>query len=233
LRSKNKIIMANKNKTEDQFVQVEEALSKTEQYIENNQKSLITILGAIVGIIALFSAYQNFYIEPMEKEAQIEIYMAELYFQKDSFNLALNGDGQYAGFLDVADEYSSTNVGQLANYYAGLCYLHTADYDNAIEYFEDFSSDDIILTSLAKGCTGDAYMELGDTDNAMDAYENAIENSANELTAPRFMMKLAMIHETNGDYADALEIYNSIKTDYKGAREANGIDKYIARAENR
>ena len=225
--------MANKNKTEDQFIQVEEALSKTEQYIENNQKSLITIVGAIVGIIVLFIAYQNFYIEPMEKEAQIEMYMAELYFQKDSFNLALNGDGQYAGFLDVADEYSSTNVGQLANYYAGLCYLHTADYDNAIEYFDDFSSDDIILSSLAKGCTGDAYMELGDTDNAMDSYENAIENSANEFTAPRFMMKLAMIHETNGDYTDALEIYNSIKTDYKGAREANGIDKYISRSENR
>ena len=125
MRSKNKIIMAKKNKTEDQFVQVEEALSKTEQYIENNQKSLTIVVGAIVGIIALFSAYQNFYIEPMEKEAQIEVYMAELYFQKDSFELALNGDGQYAGFLDIADEYSLTRVGRLANYYSGLCYLNT------------------------------------------------------------------------------------------------------------
>jgi len=233
LRSKNKIIMANKNKTEDQFVQVEEALSKTEEYIENNQKSLITIVGAIIGVIALFSAYQNFYIEPMEKEAQIEMYMAELYFQKDSFNLALNGDGQYAGFLDVAYEYSSTNVGKLANYYAGLCYLHIADYENAIEYFDDFSSEDIILSSLAKGCTGDAYMELGDVENAMDYYEDAVENSGNAFTAPRYMMKLAMIHEANGNYSDALDIYNSIKTDYKSAREASGIDKYISRAENR
>ncbi|MAW21086.1 MAG: hypothetical protein CMD16_01665 [Flavobacteriales bacterium] len=225
--------MAKKNKTEDQFVQVEEALSKTEQYIENNQKSLTIVVGAIVGIIALFSAYQNFYIEPMEKEAQIEVYMAELYFQKDSFELALNGDGQYAGFLDVANEYSSTSVGRLANYYAGLCYLNTADYENAIEYFDDFSSDDIILSSLAKGCTGDAYMELGDTENAMDYYESAIENSSNEFTAPRYMMKLAMIYEKNGDYLDALEIYKSIKSDYRSSREATGIDKYISSAENR
>lgn len=233
MRSKNNIIMANKNKTEDQFVQVEEALSKTEQYIEDNQKSLMIIIGSIVGIIVLFNVYQKFYIEPLEKDAQIEIYMAELYFQKDSFNLALDGDGQYAGFLDIVDDYGSTNVGQLANYYAGLCYLNIGEYENAIEYLEDFSSNDIILSSLALGCIGDAYMELGDIDSAMDAYEYAIENSENEFTTPRFMMKLAMIHELNGDYTEALNLYQNIKQDFKESIEASGIEKYITRSENR
>jgi tetratricopeptide (TPR) repeat protein len=224
--------MANKNKTEDQFAQIEETLSKTEQFIEENQKSLMTIIGAIVGIVALFSVYQNFYIEPMEKEAQAEMYMAELYFQKDSFNLALNGDGQYLGFLDIADDYSSTNVGQLANYYAGLSYLHTADYDNAIEYLGDFSSDDIILSSLALGCIGDAYIELGDTDAALDAYADAVNNSANDFTAPRYMMKQAMIYTSIGDNNKALDLFKAIQSDYKTSREANGIEKYIARVEN-
>jgi len=223
--------MANKNKTEDQFAQIEETLSKTEQFIEENQKSLMTIIGAIVGVVALFSVYQNFYIEPMEKEAQAEMYMAELYFQKDSFNLALNGDGQYLGFLDIADDYSSTNVGQLANYYAGLSYLHTADYDNAIEYLGDFSSDDIILSSLALGCIGDAYMELGDTDAALDAYADAVNNSANDFTAPRYMMKQAMIYTSIGDNNKALDLFKAIQSDYKTSREANGIEKYIARVE--
>ncbi|MBT5274080.1 MAG: tetratricopeptide repeat protein [Flavobacteriales bacterium] len=224
--------MANKNKTEDQFAQIEETLSKTEQFIEENQKSLMTIIGAIVGVVALFSVYQNFYIEPMEKEAQAEMYMAELYFQKDSFNLALNGDGQYLGFLDIANDYSSTNVGQLANYYAGLSYLHTADYDNAIEYLGDFSSDDIILSSLALGCIGDAYMELGDTDAALDAYADAVNNSANDFTAPRYMMKQAMIYTSIGDNNKALDLFKAIQSDYKTSREANGIEKYIARVEN-
>jgi tetratricopeptide (TPR) repeat protein len=224
--------MANKNKTEDQFAQIEETLSKTEQFIEENQKSLMTIIGAIVGVVALFIVYQNFYIEPMEKEAQAEMYMAELYFQKDSFNLALNGDGQYLGFLDIANDYSSTNVGQLANYYAGLSYLHTADYDNAIEYLGDFSSDDIILSSLALGCIGDAYMELGDTDAALDAYADAVNNSANDFTAPRYMMKQAMIYTSIGDNNKALDLFKAIQSDYKTSREANGIEKYIARVEN-
>ena len=224
--------MANKNKTEDQFAQIEETLTRTEQFIEENQKSLMTIVGAIVGIVALFSVYQNFYIAPMEEEAQAEMYMAELYFQKDSFNLALNGDGQYLGFLDVADDYSSTNVGQLANYYAGLCYLNTADFDNAIDYLGDFSSDDIVLSSLALGCMGDAYMELGDVDAALDAYASAVSNSSNDFTAPRYMMKQALIHDANGDSDKALNLYKSIKNDYKTSREANGIEKYIAKVEN-
>jgi len=223
--------MANKNKTEDQFAQIEETLSKTEQFIEENQKILMTIIGAIVGIVALFSVYQNFYIEPMEKEAQAEMYMAELYFQKDSFNLALNGDGQYLGFLNIANDYSSTNVGQLANYYSGLSYLNTADYDKAIEYLDDFSSDDIILSSLALGCMGDAYMELGDTDAALNAYADAVNNSANDFTAPRYMMKQAMIYTSIGDNNKALDLFKAIQSDYKTSREANGIEKYIARVD--
>ena len=50
--------------------------------------------------------------------------MAEIYFEKDSFNLALNGDLNSAGFIDIADDYSSTKTGKLANYYAGICYLN-------------------------------------------------------------------------------------------------------------
>ena len=223
-----------KNKTEDQFAQIEETLSRTEQYIEKNQDNLVRIVLGTVVIIALFMGYQKFYIAPMEKEAQADMFMAELYFEKDSFNLALTGeDNIFIGFIDIADEYSGTKSGELANYYAGLSYLNTGDFENAIEYLDDFSSDDIILSSLALGCIGDAYMELEDTDNALSYYENAASYTDNEFTTPRYMLKQAMIHESNGDYADALALYKGIEADYKSSREGNGIEKYIARAENR
>ena len=221
------------NKTDDQFAQVEQALTKTEQYIEDNQQNLIRIVGAIVVVIAIVIGFQNLYIDPLEKEAQTDVYMAELYFQKDSFNLALNGDGQYLGFIDVADDYSWTKVGQLANYYAGICYLHLSDYENAIEYLDDFSSDDIVLSTLALGCIGDAYMELGDIDNALANYEDASNNNDNEFTKPIYLMKQAIIHEQNGDYDDALVLYNDIKTNFKTSREAYGIERHISRTENR
>ena len=223
-----------KNKTEDQFAQIEETLSRTEQYIEKNQENLVRIVLGTVVIIALFMGYQKFYIAPMEKEAQADMFMAELYFEKDSFNLALTGeDNIFIGFIDIADEYSGTKAAELANYYAGLSYLNTGDFENAIEYLDDFSSNDIILSSLALGCIGDAYMELEDSNNALSYYEDAASYTDNEFTTPRYMLKQAMIHESNGDYADALALYKGIEEDYKSSREGNGIEKYIARAENR
>ena len=221
-----------KNKTEDQFAQIEETLSRTEQFIEDNQKNLMKGVGAVVVIVALFVGYQDLYLAPMQKEAQADMFMAELYFQKDSFNLSLTGDGQYLGFLDISEEYSSTKAGALANYYAGLAYLNTGDFENAIEYLDDFSSNDIVLSALALGCIGDAYMELANTDKALSYYEDAAEKNINEFTTPRYMLKQAMIHEANGDIADALALYKGIEADYKTSREGNGIEKYIARAEN-
>jgi tetratricopeptide (TPR) repeat protein len=230
------------NKTEDQFAKIEKTLSITEQYVENNQKNLIRIVAVIIGVIVLFMGYWNYYLPLQEKNTQKDMYMAEIYFQKDSFNIALNGDRQKAGFLNAANKYSgiswlfdlgATKAGGLANLYAGLSHLNTGDFESAIKYFNDFSSDDIIFSSLALGCTGDAYMELGDTEKALSYYKDAVSNSANELTAPRYMLKQAMIHEGNGDYADALALYKGIEENYKTSREGNGIEKYIARAENR
>ena len=164
--------MAKKNnKTEDQFAQVEGALTKTEQFFEDNQKKIVRVFSIVIGVVALFLGYQNFYLEPLEKEAQTEMFNAEINFAKDSFNLALNGDDQYLGFIDIADDYSNTKAGKLANYYAGLSYLYLGEFENAIDYLEDFKSDDIVLSSLAIGCIGDAYLELDDQDKAMNYYK--------------------------------------------------------------
>ena len=226
--------MAKKNnKTEDQFAQVEVALTQTEQFFEDNQKKIVRVFSIVIGIVALYLGYQNFYLEPLEKEAQTEMFSAEINFAKDSFNLALNGDDQYLGFIDIADDYSSTKAGKLANYYAGLSYLYLGEFENAIDYLEDFSSDDIVLSSLAIGCIGDAYLELDDPDKAMSYYKKAANNHENEFTTPRFLMKQATIHEIQGDYDDALEIYNLINNDYRQSREGQNVAKYIARAENR
>ena len=221
------------NKTDDQFAQVENALSKTEQYIEDNQNKLMKIVAAVVAVIALFIAYQNLYLEPQALEAQSEMFNAEIYFEKDSFNLALNGDGQYLGFIDIADQYSSTKQGKLANYYAGLSYLYLKDYDNAIDYLNDFKSDDIVLSSLALGSIGDAYLELDDKDKALSYYKKAANNDQNSFTTPRYLMKQALILEYNNEYDGALEIYLNIQENFNESRESQNIDKYIYRAKNR
>lgn len=218
------------DKTEEQFAAVEETLTRTEQWVEKNQKQLSTIVFAIVAVIALYLAYGNFYIDPLNKEAHGEMFVAERYFETDSFNLALTGDGQYLGFVDIANDYSGTDAGNLANYYAGICYLNIGDNESAIEYLRGFSSDDEMIATTALGSMGDAYMNLGETDNAISYWTKAANNSNNNFTAPVYMKRAALGHESNGDYDDALALYETIKTDYSDTQEATDIDKYITKA---
>tara|TARA_B100000161_G_scaffold238851_1_gene189992 strand:- start:566 stop:1243 length:678 start_codon:yes stop_codon:yes gene_type:complete len=218
------------NKTDQQLANVEQALSKTEQFIETNQKKITYVIGSIVAVIALYFVYQNMYLAPLEEDAQTEMFMAELYFQKDSFALALNGDEQYEGFLSIADDYGLTKAGNLANYYAGLCYLNLGEFENAIDYFSDFSSEDIILSSLALGCIGDCYAELDEIETALDFYKKASKNSENEFTTPRYLMKQARILESQEDFDAAKDIYVRIKENYTESIEAQNIEKYISRS---
>ena len=222
----------NKDKREqDSFSDVENALTKTEQIIEENQKTLTIVVSVVVLIVAGYLAYTKLYLQPKEKDAQGQMFMAEQYFQKDSFNLALNGDGNYLGFLDIIDDYGHTKAGNLANYYTGISYLRLGQYEDAISYLNNFDTDDMLLLPVAEGAKGDAYAELGENDKALSSYKKAYEASANDFTTPVYMMKAADLMESSGDLSGALKLYQTIKEKYPTTNEGRNADKYIARVE--
>ncbi len=145
-----------KEATENQMQAVEEALTKTEKFIEKNSNLLTIIVAVAAAIVLGYFAFQKFYLVPKEKEASAQIFMAEKYFAKDSLQLALNGDGQYPGFLEIADDYSITKTGNLAHYYAGVCYLKLGQYEDAIDHLKDFDGNGTIIDTWAIGKLGDA-----------------------------------------------------------------------------
>lgn len=219
------------DKTEDGMQVVEEALSKTEQFIESNQKLLTIVIGVLVVVILGFFGYKKLYVQPLEEEARSQMFQAEMYFEQDSLYKALNGDGNALGFIDVSDDYGLTKAGNLANYYAGICYLNLGEFENAIDYLKDYSLDDQIISSMALGAVGDAYLELKDMDAAAKYYKNAAERNDNEFTAPTFYLKAAMTYELLEDYKGALKMYQAIKDGYENSAEARDIDKTITRLE--
>lgn len=218
-----------KDVTEERIAGVEEALSKTEQFIESNQKIITYVVIGIVAVIMLFFLFRKFVQIPREEMAQEVIFQAQTYFGADSLDLALYGDGESYGFLDVADEYGSTKAGNLAKYYAGICYLNKGEYENAIDYLKKFDGSDVLVSAMALGAMGDAYMELGDTDKAIEYYIKASEKNSNEFTTPAFLMKAGWAYELQGEYSKAIEVFEELKKDFPKAREARDIDKYIAR----
>jgi tetratricopeptide (TPR) repeat protein len=207
---------------------VEQTLTRTEQFLEDNYRSMLYILGVVV-IIAGIAWLGRVRVNNRTEEAQSQMFVAEDYFAMDSLNYALYGDGNYLGFIDIADEYGMTPSGNLARYYAGISFLHLGEFEQAIEYLEKFKKKDIILAPVALGATGDAYIELGETAKGLEYYKRAAEYTENSFYAPVYLMKAAQIHEAAGDYEKALDNYNRIKEEYPDSNEGNNIEKYIAR----
>jgi tetratricopeptide (TPR) repeat protein len=215
--------------TEEKIEGVENALSRTEKYIEDNQKSLTIIVLAISIIVIGFTLYKRYIVGPAEIEAQSQMYVAEQYFVADSFNLALYGDGNNLGFIDIIEEYGITKSANLSSYYAGISFLHLGEFENAIEYLKDFDSGDQLVQSVATGAMGDAYVEMGNTKDALSMYLKAAKQRKNDFTSPIYYMKAAQLHESNAEFGKALVIYETIKSEYPNSSESQDIDKFIAR----
>ena len=218
-------------KKEDGFEQLEDALTNSEQFIEKNQKMIVNIIIALIIIIGAYFGYNKFIYEPKATEAANQIFGAQNYFERDSFNLALNGDGNTLGFIEIIDKYGSTPSGNLANYYAGLSYLYTGDYQNAIKYLNKFSSEDLLMTNMAIANIGDAYMQLGEYKKAAEHYKKAAASKVNDFSTPMFLMKNGLALEKAGDYNAALKSYEQIEKDFPSSTEARDIEKYIERAQ--
>ena len=211
---------------EEGFASLQNGLNRVEQFFEDNQKPIgIGFLATIV-LFALGWLYKTQYVEPQKSEAQAQMFFAQYSFEADSFRLALDGDGLNPGFLTIIDEYSSAPAGNLARYYAGVCYLHLGEYDNAKKYLNDFSSDDQILNSYAVGLIGDAEVELGNEAAAISQFQKAVK-FGNKVTAPVCLEKLGNLYEKQGRAEEAVAAYQQIKDDYPMSPIAQGIDKSI------
>jgi len=233
-------IDAKDSTTAEVFNTLDVGASKAEEWVVRNQKYIFGIVGAIAVVTVGFLLYQKFIVEPKQLEAADEMFVAQQNFQKaidattgqDSlFNLALNGAEGKFGFIKIAEEYSGTDAGNLANYYAGIAYLNTGKNTEAIAYLDKFSSDDMILSTLAQGAIGDAFAQKNQLKEALDYYKKAAEMNVNDLTTPRFLLKAGQTAYTLGQKADALKYFTEIKEKYESAPEARNIDGLIGMAQ--
>lgn len=193
--------------------------------------SIIIAVGLLTA--AGYFAYIKIMWEPTNIESQSAGWKAEKYLELDSLNLAVNGKpGDFEGLISIADQYDGFIGGERAKFEIGLVLRDQGKFQEAIEYFAGVQFEDVMIGTFAIGNQGDCYAEMGDLTNALAKYKEAYERIPNEFTTPYFMMKAAAIHEENGDFSSALELYESIKNDYKESEIASNIDKYIAKAKN-
>ena len=225
--------------TAEVFDTLDETASKSEQWIEKNSKPLFYGLVFVAAAILGSLGYNTYIVEPTEKEAADELAFPRKHFNQantvsvgvDSLlNLGLEGaDGKY-GFTDIATTFSGTDAGNLASYYAGLSYLKLKQYDKAIEYLSEFSSSDALLGPTAIGAIGDAFADINQPEDALNYYEDAANQTANNYSTPLFLYKAGITAMELKDFGKALRLFQKIKSEYPTSFQGRNIDKYISSA---
>ncbi len=208
---------------------VVEAVSKTEQFFQKNGKLLSIICVAVVVLCAAVFCWYKFVQQPQVAEAQGQMALAEENFRNANYEVALNGDGNVLGFVQILDEYG-TKAGKSINFYAGVCELQLGNWESAIAYLKAYKGKDAILAARAKACIGDAYVALEDYKTALSYFEQAA-GTIDNLFKAGYLLKAGVVAEKLGDSAKALAFYKEIKDQYPQSMEAYEVDKYIARIE--
>lgn len=226
--------MAKKVEHKHELVENPQALAEklhgAETWVERHPKTTIAVVLAIVLLVGGYFGFQ-YYKDNQEAEAQREMFQAVYYFEADSLNLALNGDGNNLGFLDIIDEYGITEAANLANYYAGAAFLKQGKFEVARMYLEDFDSNDLLIQARAYSLIGDTFMEEGAFDDAARFYDKAANYKPNKYFSPKYLMKAALAFEKNNEEGKAIAAYDKIINEYFDTPEVQEAKKFKARLE--
>ncbi len=210
---------------------VDEALCTSEAFLIKYKNVLLGAVAALVIVVCGYLGYKHFISEPKEAKASEALFRGEQYFGAESYELALNGDSLgYAGFLKIADEFSGTAAGNLANAYSGICYAQLGKYEDAVKYLDKFNGKDQLVAPAILGTIGNCYAQMGQLDKAAATLIKAA-NRANSLSlSPIYLIQAGQIFEKQGKNAEAVEAYKQVKNKYANSYQAMDIDKYIERA---
>lgn len=206
------------------------SLGRGESFLKENAKVVGGLIGLAVLVIAGILFFQINKANQNET-AQGEMFQAVYFYEQDSVDLALNGDGVNPGFLAIIDEYSGTDAANLSNFYAGSIYLSQGEFQKAVDHLKNFSSNDYFVQAKAYSLIGDAYMELGNHSEAINFYNKAVNYKANKYFTPMYLNKLAIAYEEAGQLDNAIKAYDRIETEYAESYEFTAARKHKARLE--
>ncbi len=220
----------NKDILENQEVLAEKVMS-VEHWLEDNPKTVFGVLGALILVVGGFFGYQ-YWMSSQDDLAQKEMFQAIRYFEADSLQLAMEGDGNnLVGFKQIIEDYGMTEAANLANYYAGAASLKQGKFQLAILYFEDFKSKDELVQARAYSLMGDANMELEKYEEAATYYDKAANYKPNKFFTPTYLMKAGLAYEKSSQKDLAIKAYQRVIDEYWDSTDFQNARKYKARLE--
>jgi predicted negative regulator of RcsB-dependent stress response len=221
-------------------------MAETKQVVERNHDQVVVdrakdfwgrygkmVLIASAAVILLCGgslAYKYLVKGPNEEKAVEAMFKAEEYYRVDSLKPALNGDGINAGFLKIINNYGGTKAGNLARFYAGDIYLKTGDFNNAVKYLKDFSTDANQVQARAYKLLGDAYAEQGKNADALSSYKKAAHHfEKDDANSSEYLFMAAYFADrVMKDKDEAIDLFKELKEKYSRTEKGFEAEKYLA-----
>ena len=225
-----------KSTTAEVFESLDQTASRSEAFISQYQNFILIAVAVVVTGVLGYLAYDSFVAQPKAAEAVNELNQAQYFFElavnsteSDSlYRLALEGgEGKY-GFLDIIDNYSGTPAAKLATYSAGMAYLNLKEYENAINYLDNFSSDDVMLSALSKGAIGDAFAQLEQPDEAFNTTYKQQTLAITHLVPLNISLRQPF-RSADWQSRSGTIVFKRIKKEYPQAPEAARVDVQIGK----
>ena len=193
-------------------------------------KTISIAVGAVVLIVGGILIYKNLIQGPKEKKAADAIFRAEQFYAQDSLDKALNGEGIVLGLEKIISQYGSTDAGNRAKFMAGSIYVKKGNFDKAISYLKDFSTDAPQVQARAYKLLADAYAEKNKPKEALDYYKKAANHLEDDdmFASEALFLAAYLSDKVLNDKSGAVELYKEVKTKYGQTQWAFEAEKYLA-----
>jgi tetratricopeptide (TPR) repeat protein len=222
------------SKKSEQLQENENFVTKVLSFFNKYQNIIYGVIIGILVIVLAIMAFNRFYVQKKNAEAAAQIVQPIQWLTKGdtaSLKMALEGDGENDGFLDIASNYKITRTANTANYYAGLTYLRLGQKEEALEYLTKFKKKEDVLWYACQATIGDLYDEQGDESKAISYYEKAVKGKDPFFT-PIALFKLGQMYERQGDWNKALAAYETIEKDFYTEYNRMSVAQYAERAKS-
>jgi tetratricopeptide (TPR) repeat protein len=222
------------SKKNEQLQENENFVTRTLAFVNKYQNIIYGVIIGILVIVLAILAFNRFYIQKKNAEASAQIVQPIHWFlQGDtaSLKLALEGNDENDGFLNIASGYKITRTANTANYYAGLTYLKLGQKEEALDYLTKFKKKENVLWYACQATIGDLYDEQGDEAKAISYYEKAVKGEDPYFT-PITLFKLGQMYERKGDWDKALNAYETIEKNFYTEYNKMSIAQYVERAKS-
>ncbi len=211
---------------------VNEAVLKSENFLEKNLKPISIGIGVIVAIVLIYLGVKQFYINPRNEKAQAELFKGEAYFRAGQDSITLFGDGKgFNGMVSFVNDYGSTKAGNVAKAYAGISFAHLGKYEEALKFLKGFSANDELISYAVEGAIGDCYAGENKLEDAASQFEKAAKGADDALLSPIYYKKAGIVYRQLKKWDKVEEVFTKIKNEYMNSPEAAEAEKYIGEAQ--